>query len=394
MARIKKKTPVSRLLKTVLKRLFCHRNIIVISEHKTEHIPVSISFQFLVVSAVLGFVVWFSYSTGNYMATQSILEEKERKIASTNLENRRIESEFALLKRDLVKLIDEDQDKLSDYSKFVIEQYKNDEIGEGTPQMNLSKVASLNHGVVLERIAFLEKKVEAMKQDHYKVIESIRDATKGKIDELEDIIRSTGLNIRSLERAAKVKHEKIAANAADSDDPQGGPYDPAAREILMEYDEALYDDLQRMMLLDDVLNTLPLAKPMSGSRITSRFGMRVDPFRKRLARHSGIDFAGPYGSEIYATNDGTVKKAGRRGAYGNSVEIDHGLGVSTLYGHMKKVLVKPGETIKKGQIVGLQGNTGRSTGSHLHYEVRYRNRPIDPDDFLKAGKHVRAKKEK
>lgn len=395
--RRKKKTSTYTLIRTVFKRFFCHRNIIIISEHKTEHIPVSLTFQCLIIAGVLGLVSWFSYSTGSYMQAQSVLEEKERKIASTNLENRRIESEFALLKRDLVKLIDEDQANLSDYSKFVIEQYKNEgpavaESGKA-PELNLGKVSTLNHGVVLERIAFLERKVEAMKLDHERVIDSIREATKGKIDEFEDIIRTTGLKVKSLEKAHQDAEEDDLAATVNESGPKGGPFEPAARNLLMEYDRSLYKDLMRMMVLNDVVGNLPLTNPMRDFQITSRFGVRVDPFRGRIAHHSGIDFAGPAGTKVYATNDGVVRQAGRRGAYGVAVEIDHEYGISTLYGHLSKELVTPGMHVRKGQAIGIQGSTGRSTGSHLHYEVRYDDKPVDPSDFLKAGRHVRPQKE-
>lgn len=147
-----------------------------------------------------------------------------------------------------------------------------------------------------------------------------------------------------------------------------------------------------MMVLDGIIEDMPLASPMRSSRITSRYGMRMDPFKRRLARHAGIDFAGPMNSKIYSTAAGVVRKAGRRGAYGMSVEIDHGNNISTLYGHMSRIDVEPGQQVKRGQMIGQQGSTGRSTGSHLHYEVRYFGKTVDPSDFLKAGEYVRASK--
>ncbi len=382
------------LMKAFRKRLFCHRNIIVISDHKTGHIPVSVRNQCMLIVGVLGFVAWGSYSTGSYMAAQSVLVEKERKIASTSLENRRIESEFALIKRDLINMLDQDEGDMSEYAKFVIEQYKGTEGGEGTQsdaQLELANLDSLDHNVVLERIAFLESKLNEMKANHASVIDSIRFTTQGKIEELEAIIATTGLNPQTLAGKLDKENNKLAARKqpADRNAPQGGPFNPVDEERLIEEDAKLHEDLQQMMTLHEIVDKLPLAHPMKNTKITSGYGMRIDPFRHRLARHTGIDFVAGHGAPIYSTNNGVVTETGRRGAYGIAVEIDHGLGVSTLYGHMSRTAVSEGQKIKKGQIIGYQGNTGRSTGSHLHYEVRYHGSPVNPKNFIEAGKHVR-----
>ena len=147
-------------------------------------------------------------------------------------------------------------------------------------------------------------------------------------------------------------------------------------------------DLKYMMILHDVLEDIPLAYPVDNSRMTSTFGVRLDPFTHSLARHTGVDLSGPIGAKIHSSADGIVKSSGRKGAYGIAVEIDHGLGISTLYGHLNRALVKEGDHIRKGQIIGVQGSTGRSTGNHLHYEVRYNDIPRNPISFLKAGQYV------
>lgn len=383
------------LFKAIRKRLFCHRNIIVISDHKTGHIPVSVRMQCLVVFGALGFVAWGSYSTGSYMAAQSVLQEKERKIASASLENRRIESEFALIKRDLINMLDQDKGgDMSEYAKFVIEQYKDTDSAGVGKSLDLADVTALDHGVVLERISFLEEKLNEMKENHASVIDSIRYTTQGKIEELEKIIAQTGLNAQTLSNKMTVENNKLASRrVATRTAPQGGPFNPVDESKLIEEDAKLHEDLKQMVLLHDVVEKLPLSHPMKNTKITSGYGMRIDPFRHRLARHTGIDFVGGHGAPIFATNDGTVIETGRRGAYGIAVELDHGLGVSSLYGHMTRTAVSEGQKIKKGQVIGYQGSTGRSTGSHLHYEVRYHGNPLNPRNFIEAGKHVRKKQE-
>lgn len=133
-----------------------------------------------------------------------------------------------------------------------------------------------------------------------------------------------------------------------------------------------------------MMSKLPLGRPVPGI-VTSSYGSRKDPKNKKAAFHSGIDFRGKRGSEVLATADGVVRKAGRNGSYGLFVQIDHGNGYSTCFAHLKKYLVRKGEKVSRGQSVGLVGSTGRSLGPHLHYEVRHDNKPVNPKKFLKVA---------
>ena len=119
--------------------------------------------------------------------------------------------------------------------------------------------------------------------------------------------------------------------------------------------------------------------------MTSPFGVRTDPFFGRPAMHSGIDLRGEIGEPVHATADGRVTRAGRDGGYGNMIEINHGHGLSTRYGHLSKIEVKVGQRVTIGQVIGLIGSTGRSTGPHLHYETRINGEPVNPQKFLRAG---------
>ncbi len=119
-------------------------------------------------------------------------------------------------------------------------------------------------------------------------------------------------------------------------------------------------------------------------RITSPFGQRQDPFSGHLARHDGVDLAGDEGAEVRAVAAGVVRRAGSRGGYGNAVEIDHGGGLTTVYGHASELLVRDGERVTPGQPIARVGHSGRATGPHLHFEVRAGGRPIDPARALKV----------
>jgi murein DD-endopeptidase MepM/ murein hydrolase activator NlpD len=135
------------------------------------------------------------------------------------------------------------------------------------------------------------------------------------------------------------------------------------------------------------LRAVPLVAPTTGE-VSSGFGERVDPFNENLAFHSGVDFSGPKGTGVQATSSGIVVFTGPRGAYGNTVEIDHGYGVRTRYAHLSAIGVRVGAKVEKGAVIGRVGSTGRSTGPHVHYEVWYDDAVKDPSKFIKVGRDV------
>ena len=134
--------------------------------------------------------------------------------------------------------------------------------------------------------------------------------------------------------------------------------------------------------------SVPSVKPINMATFTSGFGVRSDPFRGSAAMHAGIDLAAPQGTAVYATADGVVDRAEWFGGYGNCVEVDHGKGVATRFGHLSRILVHPGQRVHRGDLIALVGSTGRSTGAHLHYEVRIDGHAVNPVPFLQASDYV------
>jgi murein DD-endopeptidase MepM/ murein hydrolase activator NlpD len=204
------------------------------------------------------------------------------------------------------------------------------------------------------------------------------------VGSLRDVMRHTGINPDRFAR-------KIAGA-------QGGPEIPldqvriegiSDRQFTRAYlsASAVLDQLNG---LSAAMNHVPLTAPVSVATFdkSSGFGARVDPFTGRYAFHSGIDFAGPWGSLVHATAPGTVVFAGNRGGYGNMVEIDHGYGIHTRYGHLSAINVRVGTRVGKGMSLGRVGSTGRSTGPHVHYEVWYDDVVKNPNNFIEAGRHV------
>ena len=167
-----------------------------------------------------------------------------------------------------------------------------------------------------------------------------------------------------------------------------GPSSPLAQA------EPKFKDLflswKKVELLENSMAAIPAAMPVSDVQYSSGFGVRFDPFNGNAAMHTGVDMAGHYGQEIHATADGTVSRAGWFGGYGNCVDLEHGKGIATRYGHMSRILVQPGQVVHKGDLVGLMGSTGRSTGNHLHYEVRIDGRAVSPVPFLQSASALAA----
>ncbi len=153
---------------------------------------------------------------------------------------------------------------------------------------------------------------------------------------------------------------------------------------------SLFMTWKKLDKLEQGVIAIPSVQPVEKLQFTSNFGIRSDPFRGTAAMHAGVDIPGATGTPIYATADGVVAHAARQGGYGNMVEINHGKGIATRYGHLSKIVVADNSRVRRGQIIGLMGSTGRSTGPHLHYEVRIDGHAVNPVPFLTTGDYLLA----
>ena len=168
--------------------------------------------------------------------------------------------------------------------------------------------------------------------------------------------------------------------------PQGGPFIPAGTMHFVERTALLSRTLDEIASLRRSAQAMPLAPPVRGASISSRFGYRDDPFLHRPAMHAGLDFIAPEGTDVRATGAGVVVSAGWNGGYGQMVAIEHAAGMSTRYAHLSAIQVRPGTQVAEGDIIGRVGSTGRSTGPHLHYETRRNGEPVNPSLYLAAGR--------
>ena len=228
---------------------------------------------------------------------------------------------------------------------------------------------------------------------NYAAAEAVVSLEQGgpSVRELVDVIRRTGYDVATSLAEARFEHDRAHVEALWN----------RARELFADW-EAI-ENGGRVTSKGNLVAGYQAAKvgvpslmPLSGSRMSSGYGMRDHPVLGRRANHAGIDLAAPTGTPVYATADGRVERASRWSSYGNIVMIEHGGAMETRYAHLSGFAVSEGDKVRKGQLIGYVGSTGRSTGPHLHYEVRvngqavnpvpYMNASIDADDSATAGR--------
>jgi len=247
------------------------------------------------------------------------------------------------------------------------------------------------------QLAQLEQEIRQQK----KMIEEARAAARSDLDALASRIGSMQANVTRVNALGKVvvKLARLDAREFDFDNEPayGGPQTPDTG-VAMQFDEVLHDldqqlqsRTEQLTVLQDVLmskmlqlESKPTGRPIDKGWISSYYGKRTDPFSGKLEMHKGLDFASRAGTPVKAVASGVVTWAGKRYGYGNLVEINHGNGYTTRYGHNEKILVEVGDAVKKGDPISLMGSTGRSTGPHVHFEVLLRDRQVDPLRFVQA----------
>ena len=227
-------------------------------------------------------------------------------------------------------------------------------------------------------LARLQASLDRVEQRQSAAVNSLAENYDSKARRIRGVLAELGLD---LGRGASVEGGV------------GGPFVPVAlnKEVLGFERQLNRIKSARAMVarLTHAISTIPLRKPVDGDiDPASGFGVRIDPFTSSPAMHTGLDLHGETGDPVRATADGKVTSAGWSGGYGRVIDIDHGNGMSTRYGHLSAIDVRVGQSIRTGQIIGRIGSTGRSTGPHLHYETRVRGGAVDPQKFLRAGQKL------
>jgi murein DD-endopeptidase MepM/ murein hydrolase activator NlpD len=254
-------------------------------------------------------------------------------------------------------------------------------IEEAEPRVSRSWEPSAPYNV--QTVGF-RASVERIKADQAEFLANAEEGAVMRSEQIRGVLRMTGVGFSHL--------------AGSDDEAMGGPLLPIDLSGIIndgDIDPAFARRVEQVAArvaeanrLDAIANATPLSPPVHDARQTSGFGPRYDPINGRLSFHSGLDVAAFHRAPILSTQAGTVSFAGEKSGYGRVVEIDHGHGFKTRYGHLSDYTVAKGERVAIGQRIGSMGSSGRSTGTHLHYEIQFRGKVYDPVHFLRAGRHV------
>jgi murein DD-endopeptidase MepM/ murein hydrolase activator NlpD len=229
----------------------------------------------------------------------------------------------------------------------------------------------------------LQHSLDQVEARQIATLNTAEESMESRLRRMRGVISDLGLNMAQLE------------SATPKGPPMGGPFVPVKLSAdASPFDRQLFRiNITRAQVdrLNRTLALVPYRKPVVGEvEFTSGFGVRTDPFLGRPAMHTGLDFRAQIGDPVRVTANGKVVSAGWAGGYGRMVEVDHGNGLSTRYGHLSEINVHVGQQVKIGEVIGEVGSTGRSTGPHLHYETRIDGEAVDPQKFLRAGVRLAA----
>ncbi len=267
---------------------------------------------------------------------------------------------------------------ISDTVIFVVPPDREARLESRTPRIvapqphQFAKVQGFDNAVLK-----LQTSLDQVEKRQMAALASVEDGLESRARRMRGVINDLGLDMAQLEAAAP----RSAL---------GGPFVPVKLSAdAGNFERQLYRiNITRVQVdkLSRALALVPYRKPVIGDvEFSSGFGVRSDPFLGRPAMHTGLDFRAATGDPVRATANGKVVTSGWQGGYGRMIEIDHGNGLSTRYGHLSEINVKVGDIVKIGQVIGAVGSTGRSTGPHLHYETRIEGDAVDPQKFLRAG---------
>jgi murein DD-endopeptidase MepM/ murein hydrolase activator NlpD len=419
-----------------INRWFPERQVMLRSEGRVSFVTLSKRLQLSAVLVVLGMAGWSAFASVSFVFYAQFLENKDNQVANARLAYRSLLSQvtsyqrkFSSITNDLesnhsmmLELVEKNA-SLQQNLKTVSAQLKNTEqeresvlavrqslreklassennirsmnshnyalkdnlqTVEGDLQVALSeRNESLFTGSRMRRqIKNLEARLIDLENSERSAVQQLTERTINLNESMQRIVELSGLDV-----------DKLLGTNNTLEKGQGGPFiaakpDGKAASKLKANLTDLEQHLQQSEGLQDIMRKLPLAPPLTSYRVTSTFGKRRDPINKKWAAHYGLDMGSPFKSSVYVAAPGVVKFAGWKGKFGKMIEIDHGAGLITRFAHLHKILVKKGQQVNFRDKVGLIGSTGRSTGAHLHYEIVFKGRSMDPRKFFKAGRYV------
>jgi len=338
-------------------------------------------------AVVAGCVLWAAASTLMLMHQPEVLAQREQRLeemlsATQSAQQRLLASQKMVA--DITREVDLVQ------SSLMVLAESNAALVKGTPEKQRplpgpvadpaksdDSTAESEVRAVRDQVRRLETSLERLRMAYAQAVQSTSDAAAARIADAEHSLSRLGIDPGRVIEPRR------------SEQGRGGPFVPVNATATEPGLNGLLDRLDRWSGVKAAMQTMPLGDPLHADYdVSSPFGRRNDPLNRRTGIHEGVDLTAPFGTPVHATGEGQVLFAGPWDRYGLAIEIDHGGGVTTRYAHLSRILVREGQHVGRSTVIGLLGNTGRSTGPHLHYEVRLSEVPRDPLKFIAAGDHA------
>lgn len=351
----------------LLDRVFVPREIILRTNGQVSYIRLSSRTQKIAAVALCIVTWWAAFATTSHVVQRITLAAKDRAIADHQSAYQDLESELTQTLADQARL----EAQIAGLSLSLGREI---EIGGELTQQRQA---------LEKRVYGLRQRLTSLREAHEGVINRFRELAMSRAKAIESVIGLTGLDTHRLLASVEKSGTGIGGPLIPVNEASAG-LDPGAGLAVSL--AGLNDQWGRLFALQEARRILPLAAPLSQFWISSPYGERQDPFTGEKSRHAGLDMVAPLGTGIRATAPGRVVFVGKRGGLGRTIEIDHGHGITTRFAHLSKILVEHGQQIARGQKIATLGNSGRSTGPHLHYEIRAWDRTLNPINFLEAGR--------
>ena len=387
---------MSVFIKSFYQKFFPARQLLIRQNGEVKHVVLAPWFQLFTVLLILGTITWVGISSFRvYSQTNKITDIEQSQIDKQQVWQKQVQEQKALHAKQLEQLavleqkqallqgmieslpasISKETIKLEEQLESPVKQDK----GEFHEPL-VDEEPKNKHASLLTPITFAARYERLNK--YYEHNFALIDAQINKRhDAILAMLKGAGLE------SALEQHLALGAQTTA----QGGPLDVFDETKIPGQFLAIVDKLLLLNNLENFLTELPNSLPLPAAKyyISSNFGLRKDPMNNRRAFHKGVDLAGWHKTEIFAPADARVLRAGKNGGYGNFIELEHKNGLVTRFGHLNKIKVKKGQTIAKNEVIGLMGSTGRSTSTHLHYEVLLDGKHVNPLKITKALSRVR-----
>ena len=379
------------------------------SEGRVRFLTIGTYMQMTAAAGLLVLMVWGIVTSYAYLTRDITLEAKNRTITNMSAQYQALSSDFSALEMEverraqqletrqefLEQMVGVDTAKPEMIAPLPAEEETPTSADEAAPATSSLEQPTLVERWLgtgsaqaavfsnVDRRRMLLTRLKQMQDRQQLIASALLSTAESRMAELDSVLERTRTDKESL--LTEVRNQTLSA---------GGPYLPEGEfQPIFQTEDAdtflrLMNENQRLELVSIGLESFPVGKPAADYYVSSRFGRRKDPFKKTRANHPGLDLAGWPGTAIMATAPGKIVHAGWYGPYGQMVEIEHGNGFRTRYGHMRKVRVKKGDIVEVGHRVGDMGKTGRATDTHVHYEVWFGGQVRDPMPYMKAANDV------